>query len=94
VAARIPPFVGVEQAQQTGHISVTRRAKHARERYMSKGLATGLLVVGIIIIVLAVLEHFVFKINVMQHFSTIIGVVGLVVAAIGAWGFLRSGQSS
>lgn len=61
---------------------------------MSKGLASGLLVLGIIIIVLAVLEHFVFKINVMQHFSTIVAVVGLVVAAIGAWGFLRGNQSA
>lgn len=61
---------------------------------MSKGLATGLLVVGIIIIALGGLEHFVFKVYVMQHFSTIIGVVGLVVAAIGAWVFLRGNQSA
>lgn len=53
---------------------------------MSRGLSTGLLVAGLIIIVLGVLEHFVLKIAVVNHFSIILGVIGLIVAAVGAWG--------
>ncbi len=61
---------------------------------MSRGLATGLLVVGIIIIALGALEHWVLKIAVVQHFSTILVVIGLVVAVVGVWGFLSGRQSA
>lgn len=53
---------------------------------MSKGLSTGLLVAGLILIVLGALEHWVLKITVVPHFSVILGAVGLIVATIGAWG--------
>ncbi len=61
---------------------------------MSKGMSLGLLVVGIIIIVLGALEHYSLKIAVMPHFSTIVAIVGLVVAAVGAWGFMRGRQGA
>ena len=61
---------------------------------MSKGMSLGLLVVGIIIVVFGALEHFALKIVVMSHFSTIVAVVGLVVAAVGAWGFMRGRQGA
>lgn len=53
---------------------------------MGRGLSIGLLVVGLILIVLGVLEHYVLKIAVVNHFSIILGAIGLIVATVGAWG--------
>jgi hypothetical protein len=58
---------------------------------MGRGLSTGLLIVGLILIVLGLVEHFVLKIPVaVPHFSVILGAIGLIVATIGAWGLTGS----
>lgn len=61
---------------------------------MRKELAFVLLLVGLIIVAFGGLEHAVLKIPVMQHTSTIIGAVGVIIALIGVWGFYQASRRS
>ena len=61
---------------------------------MSKAVSLGLLVVGIIIIAFGALEHYVLKSITLLHFSVYVGVVGLILVAVGAWGFMRGRQGA
>ncbi len=55
---------------------------------MSKGLSTALLVVGVLIILVGAFDHFGGHFISLHHGAIYVGVVGLVVAAVGAFGFL------
>lgn len=48
-----------------------------------KGAGYGLAVVGVIVILIGVLNHWVLRMNPVGHTSTILGVVGAVVAVVG-----------
>ena len=48
-----------------------------------KAAGYGLAAIGIIIVLVGVLNHYVLKTNVVAHFSTILGVVGVVVVVVG-----------
>ncbi len=55
---------------------------------MNKGLSTALLVVGVLIILVGAFDHFGGHFLKFAHGSIYVGVVGLIFAAIGAFGFL------
>ena len=48
-----------------------------------RGAGMGLLVLGIIVVVLGLVNHYVLKLNPMAHTSTVILGVGVVLAVIG-----------
>ena len=48
-----------------------------------RGAGYGLAVIGIILVLAGVLNHWVLKMNPIAHTSTILGVAGAVVAVIG-----------
>lgn len=48
-----------------------------------RGAGYGIAVVGVIIVILGVLNHFVLRQNPVAHTSTILGVVGAVLAVVG-----------
>jgi len=61
---------------------------------MSKSLSLGLLIAGIVVIVVGVIAHFELSVAIFPHFSIVLGVIGLIVAAAGAWGFMSGRQSA
>lgn len=48
-----------------------------------KGLGTILAIIGVVVLIVAVVNHFVTKIVAVSHSTTIIGVVGVIILAIG-----------
>ncbi len=61
---------------------------------MSKNLSLVLVIVGIIVIAFGAVSHYILKVTIFPHFSVALGVVGLVVAAVGAWGAMSGRQSA
>lgn len=61
---------------------------------MSKGLSMGLVIVGIIIVVIGVVLHFVLKTEVFPHFNSVVAAVGVVLALVGAWGVFSGRQTA
>ncbi len=61
---------------------------------MSKGLSTGLAVVGVLLIILGLVNHYVIKSNVVPHMSIGLGVLGVIVGGIGVFGFLSPAKAS
>jgi uncharacterized membrane protein len=52
---------------------------------MTRNFSIGLVAAGIIIVALGVVLHYALTIEIFPHFNVVIGVIGLIVAAIGAW---------
>lgn len=61
---------------------------------MTRGLSMGLVIVGIIIVVLGVILHFALKTEVFPHFNSVVAVVGVVLALVGAWGMFSGRQTA
>ena len=59
-----------------------------------RGAGIGVLVLGIIIAVVGLANHYVVHANPIAHTSTIVGVVGAVVAVVGLVMLLMGGRSS
>jgi hypothetical protein len=59
-----------------------------------RGAGIGVLVLGIIIGLAGLANHYVMKANPIAHTSTIVGVVGAVVAVVGLVMLLMGGRSS
>lgn len=58
-----------------------------------RGTGNGLLVLGVILVVLGALNHYVLKMNPIAHTSTIVIGVGVVLAVIGAAMTFMGGRS-
>jgi len=61
---------------------------------MSKGLSTGLAVVGVLLIIFGLVNHYALKINAIPHMSIGLGVLGVIVGGIGVFGFMSPSKSS
>jgi hypothetical protein len=61
---------------------------------MSKGLSTGLAVIGVLIIVFGLVNHYVLKMNFVPHTSIVLGVLGVIVGGIGVFGLMSSGKAA
>jgi hypothetical protein len=59
-----------------------------------KSLSMPLIGLGALIIIFGAINHFVIKANPVHHFSTILGVVGVVLAAIGAVAMMAGGSKA
>jgi hypothetical protein len=57
---------------------------------MSRNLALGLVIVGVIVIAIAVIEHFVVTTLIVPHLGIYLGVLGIILAGIGAWGMMSN----
>jgi hypothetical protein len=61
---------------------------------MSKGLSTGLAVVGVLLIIVGLVNHYVLKTNIVPHTSIGLGVLGVIVGGIGVFGLMSSGKAA
>ncbi|HEX8994691.1 MAG TPA: hypothetical protein VF812_01530 [Ktedonobacterales bacterium] len=59
-----------------------------------RGAGTGLIVLGVILLVLGALNHYVLKLNPIAHTSTIILGVGVVLAVIGVIAMVTGGRKA
>ena len=58
---------------------------------MSRNLSVGLLAAGVVLIVIALIEHFALRVEVIPHLAIGLGVVAVILFIIGAVGMLQGG---
>lgn len=60
---------------------------------LSKNTSMGLVIAGVVLIVIALLEHLLVKTEIVPHLAIILIVLALIVGGIGAWGMMGSRAS-
>jgi hypothetical protein len=48
-----------------------------------RGAGYGIAIVGVLVVIMGAINHYVLKMNPVQHTSTILGIVGAVLAVVG-----------
>jgi hypothetical protein len=61
---------------------------------MSKGLSTTLIGVAVVLVVVGLLNHFALHMNAVPHTSSIIGVLAVILAAVGVYGLMSSSKTA
>lgn len=61
---------------------------------MNPALDRVLLIIGIIVIVVAVIAHYALRVQIFPHFNIVLGVVGVIIAAIGVFGMVSKGRGA
>jgi hypothetical protein len=59
-----------------------------------RGLSITLIVIAVVLVVFGFAEHYLFRITIVPHLAIILGVVAVVLAAIGIYGMMSSANSS
>jgi hypothetical protein len=57
---------------------------------MSRNLALGLVIVGVVLVAIAVIEHFTVSTLIVPHLGIYLAVLGVIVAGVGAWGMVSN----
>ena len=55
---------------------------------MSKNASLGLIAAGVVLILIALIEHFTVTVELMPHLAVIPVVIAVVLGAIGTWGLV------
>jgi hypothetical protein len=63
------------------------------DELLSRGLSTTLIVIAVLLVVFGFAEHYFFRITIVPHFAIILGVVAVVLGAIGIYGMMTSARS-
>jgi hypothetical protein len=61
---------------------------------LSRGLSITLIVVAVALVVFGFAEHFFFRITILPHLAPILGVIAVILAAIGVYGMMSQSNSS
>ena len=61
---------------------------------LSRGLSTTLIVIAVLLVVFGFAEHFFFRITILPHLAPILGVIAVVLAAVGIYGMMSSPKAS
>ena len=61
---------------------------------MSRGLSVTLVVVAVVLVVFGFAEHFFFRITILPHLAPILGVVAVVLAAVGIYGIMSGPKAN
>jgi hypothetical protein len=61
---------------------------------MSKNLSYGLIAVAVVLLIFGVLNHFALGLNFLPHTTIIIGVLAVIIGAVGIYGLLGSISSA
>jgi hypothetical protein len=56
---------------------------------MSRSVSIGLLVAGVVLLVVAAVEHFALRVEVIPHLAIFLGVIAVILLAVGGLGLLR-----
>ncbi len=57
---------------------------------LSRGLSITLIVIAVVLVVFGLAEHYFFRITIVPHLAIILGVVAVVLAAVGIYGMMSS----
>lgn len=55
---------------------------------MSRSLSLTLVIVGVVLIVIAAIEHFALRVTMLPHLAIYLGVIAVIVLGIGAYGMM------
>lgn len=61
---------------------------------LSRGLSITLIVVAVALVVFGFAEHFFFRITILPHLAPILGLVAVILAAVGVYGMMSQSTSS
>ena len=64
-----------------------------RRQGVSKGLSYSLIGLGVVLLAIAAVLHFVQVVNIFPHFTVVLGVVGVVVAVSGIMGMVTASKA-
>ena len=57
---------------------------------LSRGLSLTLIVIAVVLVVFGLAEHYFFRITIVPHLAIILGVLAVVLAAVGIYGMMGS----
>jgi hypothetical protein len=57
---------------------------------MSRSVALGLVIVGVVLLAIAVIEHFTVSTLLVPHLGIYLVVLGVIAAGVGAWGMMSN----
>jgi hypothetical protein len=57
---------------------------------MSRSVALGLVIVGVVLLAIAVIEHFTVSTLLVPHLGIYLVVLGVIAAGVGAWGVMSN----
>lgn len=60
---------------------------------LSKNTSMVLVIVGIVLILIGLLEHFLVSTLIVPHLAIYLGILGIIIGGIGAWGMMGSRAS-
>lgn len=60
---------------------------------LSKNTSMGLVIAGVVLVIIAILEHFLLKTEILAHLGIYLVILGVIVGGIGAWG-MYGGRAS
>jgi hypothetical protein len=61
---------------------------------LSRGLSITLIVIAVALVVFGFAEHFFFRILIVPHLAPILGVIAVVLAAVGIYGMMSGSKAS
>jgi hypothetical protein len=73
-----------------GDAVIARYRSFSEEHCMSRGLALGLVIVGVILLAVAVIEHFAVSTLIVPHLGIYLAVLGVILAGVGTWGLMSN----
>ena len=57
---------------------------------LSKNTSMTLVIVGVVLVVIALLEHFLVHTEILPHLAVYLVILGVIVGGLGAWGMMGS----
>jgi hypothetical protein len=67
---------------------------NARGMELSRGLSITLIVVAVVLVVFGLVEHFFFRVTIIPHLAPILGVIAVILAAVGIYGMMSSNSKA
>jgi hypothetical protein len=58
---------------------------------LSKNTSLTLIAAGVVLVLIALIEHFALKVEILPHLAIYLVVLALVVGGLGAWGYFMGG---
>lgn len=59
---------------------------------MTRQLSLGLIITAIGLVLVAVLEHALLRVEIVKHLAIILGIIALILAAVGVYGLVRGSK--
>jgi hypothetical protein len=80
-------------ARVTGESHPLRFLKGDELMNLSKNTSLTLIAAGVVLVLIALVEHFTVTVKIVPHLAIILGVLALIVSGLGAWGYFGGSRS-